>query len=112
MDPIINIRNPINILSQPKSSLDTNPLIPNKQDTFEIEQPISGETIARVPFHELNQNIAKSCTEFLDDILNKPEDIAWNNYIIISLQKDNRYPYIGIMLLVVSIFTFMLLYYK
>lgn len=103
---IANIQNPVNILQQPKSSIITNPLIPNKQTDIEIEyEPVKVQTM---PLQELHNNISNSCLGLLDDLLHKPSNVTWNTYIITSLQKDERYTYIAVLLILLALITFLL----
>lgn len=107
------------ILQQDKSSLvTTNPFIPNEQRTKEIES-IQEEanniiesayaqnktsSIQDQTLSQLNKNIAQSVVGFLDDLFNKPDDIPWKHYLPMIFQKDQRYTYLGVLLVFVSIF--------
>jgi len=115
---IVNITNPIPILQQERSQITTNPFIPNEQQTFELEQldtkanQIIEETynknktnsIANLNLRDISKNISSSFIGILDDIFNKPEDIKWIDYIFFIFQKDQRYAYIGIVLLMIAFY--------
>lgn len=102
MNNIINIRNPTNILQQPKSAIITNPLIPNTHSNIDIEYINNHKEKSAI--QQLHSNIASSCIGLLDDLLQKPSSTTWNEYIIVVLKKDDRYNYIGILILVVAFF--------
>jgi hypothetical protein len=113
---IVNITNPIPILQQERSQITTNPFIPNEQQTFELEQldtkanQIIEETynknktnsIANLNLRDISKNISSSFIGILDDLFNKPEDIKWIDYIFFIFQKDQRYAYIGIVLIIIA----------
>jgi hypothetical protein len=115
---IVNITNPIPILQQERSQITTNPFIPNEQQTFELEQldtkanQIIEETynknktnsIANLNLRDISKNISSSFIGILDDLFNKPEDIKWIDYIFFIFQKDQRYAYIGIVLLIIAFY--------
>ena len=115
---IVNITNPIPILQQERSQITTNPFIPNEQQTLELEQldtkanQIIEETynknktnsIANLNLRDISKNISSSFIGILDDIFNKPEDIKWIDYIFFIFQKDQRYAYIGIVLLMIAFY--------
>lgn len=52
----------------------------------------------------LHKNISISCVGIVDDALNKPKGIKWSEYIQIILQKNQRYTYIGFLLIFIAIF--------
>jgi len=115
---IVNITNPIPILQQERSQITTNPFIPNEQQTLELEQldtkanQIIEETynknktnsIANLNLRDISKNISSSFIGILDDLFNKPEDIKWIDYIFFIFQKDQRYAYIGIVLLMIAFY--------
>ena len=61
-------------------------------------------SISHLSISEINKNISKSCIDFMNDLLNKPNTIDWIEYIQISLRKNQRYTYIGILFMFISIF--------
>ena len=89
-----NIQNPVNILQQPKSQIITNPFIIPPQD---IQHPKSVQKTST--FTTFNQNISKSVIGILDDLLQKPKDISWFEYIPAILKKEQRYFYLGVLFL-------------
>jgi len=92
---IQDIKNPVNILEQPKSQMITNPYI-----TFTNHTPI----VPKYSQKNFHHNISASIIGVLDDLLNKPSDVPWNSYLVSTLRKDQRYFYVGILLVVLSIF--------
>lgn len=113
---IANLQNPMPILQQDKSSIVTNPFIPNEQREKEIAALESeANTIIASEYNnnktssvknqslaELNSNVAKSLTGLFDDLFTKPNDIPWRHYLPTILQKDQRYAYLGILCLVIA----------
>lgn len=112
------MNNPVPILQQEKSSITTNPFIPNDQKIKELEiidkeankiiedayNKNKTSSIANLSITDIVKNIADSIIGFLDDLFVKPEDINWPNYIFIILQKDQRYTYIGILFLIIAFY--------
>lgn len=116
---IANLIPPKPILQQQKSSLVvTNPFIPNEQKAQELEAvQKEANDIVRVAYQQnqtssiqnqslgqLNKNISQSVIGLLDDIFKKPDDIPWKHYLPMIIQKEQRYTYIGILLVFISIF--------
>lgn len=115
---IVNISNPVPILQQQRSNIVTNPFIPNDQKTIEIqeidkqankiieEQYNKNKTssIFNQSLDDLNKNISTSFIGFFDDLFIKPDEVSWYVYIQIILQKNSRYTYIGIILVLIAIY--------
>jgi hypothetical protein len=51
---------------------------------------------------DIHKNISSSCIGLLDDALNKPSDIMWIDYIQLILKKNQRYVYIGFLLIFIA----------
>lgn len=103
MIDIQDIKNPVNILQQPKSQMITNPYIqPNV--------PVTNHTpiVRKYSQKSFHHNISASIIGVLDDLLNKPSAVPWTSYLLSTLQKDQRYFYIGIFCLVLAIFLFLI----
>jgi hypothetical protein len=112
------MNNPIPILQQEKSSITTNPFIPNDQKIKELEiidkeankiiedayNKNKTSSIANLSITDIVKNIADSIIGLLDDLFTKPEDINWVDYILNILQKNQRYTYIGILLLIIAFY--------
>lgn len=110
----------IPILQQQRSSITTNPFIPNEQREFELEsiskdankivesEYLKNKTssIQNKTLQEINQNIANSVVGILDDLFKKPSETNWHIYIIEICTKEQRYAYIGILLIFISIILF------
>lgn len=115
---IVNITNPIPILQQERSQITTNPFIPNEQQTLELQQldkraneiieesynKNKTNSIANLNLRDISKNISSSFIGIFDDLFNKPEDIKWVDYIFLIFQKDQRYAYIGVVLLMISFY--------
>jgi hypothetical protein len=116
---IANLIPPQPILQQQKSSrLVTNPFIPNEQKEQELQvvqeeandiikvayQQNQTSSIQNQSLGQININISQSVIGFLDDCFNKPDDIPWKHYLPMITQKEQRYTYIGILLIFISIF--------
>lgn len=119
MSTIINLQNPQPILQQDRSNIVTNPFIPNAQKEKELET-INKEasdiiekeynknktsSILNQPIKDINKNIAESVIGILDDLFNKPDDTDWTSYIQTILQKDQRYAYIGILFILIAVYS-------
>jgi len=107
---ISNIQNPVNILQQESSKITTNPFIPNEQKIMELEviDRESNEIIKKaheknniynLSIKQINENISKSVIGFLDDLFIKPENNNWIEYLQIILLKEERYVYLGFLLI-------------
>lgn len=119
MSTILNLQNPQPILQQDRSNIVTNPFIPNDQKEKEL-QTINKEandiiereynknktsSILNQPIKDINKNIAGSVIGILDDLFNKPDDTEWTAYIQTILQKDQRYAYIGILFILIAVYS-------
>ena len=107
---IANIQNPVNILQQERSKITTNPFIPNEQKMMEfqtidresneiIKKAYEKNNIYNFSIKQINENISKSTIGFLDDLFIKPENNNWIEYIQIILLKEERYVYLGFLLI-------------
>jgi hypothetical protein len=108
--------NQLPILQQQPSKITTNSFIPQEQRVQELqvieeeanklveEAYLQNKTssIKYQSLDQINKNISSSVIGVIDDLLNKPHDIYWNVYILQIFQKDQRYAYIGILLVVIS----------
>ena len=106
------------ILQQQKSNIVTNPFISDQQKEIELidiqnnaNKIMSDQynrnitsSIHDLSLSDISKNLSKSCIGLLNDILNKPKDIHWFEYLQIILRKDQRYTYIGILLIIISLY--------
>lgn len=118
IDNIINITDPKPILKQIKSSLTTNPFIPNEQKIIELEEVeyssnkiIEDQMIKNKKIHifnqsltDINKNISKSVIGFFDDLFLKQKNTPIHIHLQTILKKDERYTYIGILFIVIAIY--------
>jgi len=116
-DKVINIQNPIPILSQPKSVITTNVLIPNKQqeieyivtDTIEKDKmdrennEIKSMGIKYTSFATIHNKISNSILGVLTELFVIPEDMTIFEHIINVFTKEQRYAYIGVFLVILSL---------
>ena len=123
-DKIVNIQNPVPILKQEKSSIITNPFIPNEQKQLEIQEldkranqimeiawaQSKTNSIANLSLNQINKNVSFSVIGFLDDLFLKPKDISWKDYLIEIIQKEQRYTYIGVLFILIAIYMLFLKY--
>lgn len=114
---VVNITNPVPILQQNKSSIITNPFIPNEQKEFEIEllnkeaseilekeyQEKQRDSIKNQTIEGIFKKMINSILGVLDDIFKKPEDINFFHHLLNILSKENRYAYIGVFLILMVI---------
>lgn len=112
------IKNPDPILLQQKSKITTNAFIPDKQKENELQDLQNNankimleyynknttSSIQNLNLSEINKNIANSVIGLMDDLLNKPNNTTWLSHIELSLKKDNRYTYIGIVFVIIAIY--------
>lgn len=116
---IANLSNPQPILQEPSSSsINTNPFIPNKQKEIElkvIEKEANNivqnaynsnktSSISNLTLKEINTNVSDSFIGFVDDLFVKPKDVPWKYYLPKILEKDQRYAYLGILLILISLY--------
>jgi hypothetical protein len=113
--------NQLQILQQEKSSITTNPFIPNEQRLLELEsietdanKIIENEylknktsSIKNKTLQEINQNISNSIIGIIDDLFKKPNETSWNIYVIEICTKEQRYAYIGVFLIMISILLYL-----
>lgn len=112
---IANIQNPVNILKQQSSKITTNPFISNEQKIKEFEiidkeaneiikKAYSKNDIYNFSISEINKRISKSVIGFLNDIFVKPEKYNWVEYLQLILLEEERYVYLGFLLIMFVIF--------
>lgn len=118
VNQIANISNTVPILQQERSSITTNPFIPNEQKTIELQQ-IQKESniiieeqynknkttsIFNLPIRTINDNISSSFIGFFNDLFVKPADMPWRIYIPMILERDQRYTYLGVLCIFIAIY--------
>lgn len=116
---ISGLANPTPILQQEKSTtLTTNPFITEEQRKRELQdiQDSANKlladaynknkttSIADLSLNEINKNMSSSIIGFFDDLFVKPVDITWKDYIPMILERDNRYTYIGVLLILIALY--------
>lgn len=108
---------PVPILQQQPSEITTNSFIPQEQRIKElsiieeqanklVEEAYFQNRNSSIRFQsidQINKNISGSVIGIIDDILRKPSEISWNTYIVYIFQKEQRYAYIGILLIFISV---------
>jgi hypothetical protein len=112
------VTNPQPILQQQASSrLSTNPFIPDEQKRKELDEiqknandiieeqynSYKTSSIRGLTLKQISTNISMSIIGFMDDVFKKPTGTPWTQYLPHIIQKDGRYTYFGIMLVVISI---------
>jgi len=112
---ISNLTQPVPILQQQKSVITTNPFIPDSIKVAELTsiQNNANEImkseykkntgVNQFSLTDLHKNITKSFMGVLNDSLNKDDESSWFEYIFIILGKDQRYVYIGILLIITAL---------
>lgn len=108
MSNIINLQNPVPILHQPKSSIITNTLIP-KNDTYEVSVS-KKEFKIKNKISEMNSNISNSILGVLLDFFDKKEDMTWIQHFKYIFLKEQRYKYIGLFLIIISLILYLINY--
>jgi hypothetical protein len=116
-----NTSTSVSVLQQEKSSITTNPFIPNEQRLLELEsietdankiiekEYLKNKTssIKNKTLQEINQNIGISVIGVIDDLFKKPPETTWNIYLIEICTKEQRYAYIGVLLIMISIILYL-----
>ena len=97
------VNSPVPILQQQKAQMTTNPFIRSVEQVNETET----EKIPSNP--KINSQLSISIIGFMDDCLNKPDDIEWKHYAPIILHKENRFTYIFILVLFIVLFVIMMI---
>jgi len=86
--------NPTNILSQTKSDITTNP--------FVKENPLP--EVINPKFSDINRGVSVAFLGILDDLFNKPDDSPWVSYLVLIVNKDQRYNYIAVLCFFIAIY--------
>jgi hypothetical protein len=119
---IVNLQNPMPILQQPKSSITTNTLIPNPQGEFDYEtldvkefdkmnkeyDAIKKNNIKYTSFATIHAKISESVIGIITECYDKPKNIGWVEHIKNTFTKDERYSFIGILFIVISIIIYII----
>lgn len=90
--------NPTNILSQVKSNITTNPYIQEIK-----EEPIKPTETKNI-ISNINKGLSITCIELLNDLLDKPEDIAWPHYLVTVFTIKDRANYLAVLILFIIFF--------
>jgi hypothetical protein len=114
------VDNPVPILQQQKSDITTNTFLEPGNKTYDIQSNqqlnnfgISKEEAVRQgptkpklnspSFNEINKKLSITIIDTLDDLLNKPDNINWKDYILRVFAKDDRYTYFSILLIIFAL---------
>jgi hypothetical protein len=106
------------VLQQSKSSIVTNSFIPNEQKQFELEEiqkqangiiednykQNQNSSIANMSLKYILQNMSNSVVGLIDDLFSKPDNVPWTHYLPDIIAKDQRYAFIGIILLIIALY--------
>jgi hypothetical protein len=87
------LSNPKPILQQTKSIITTNPFI----------VPTENEG-SKLTYTDTSKGVSKSFIGLLDDLLNKPDDTNWYDYLKMILTKDNRLNYLTVLLFFIALY--------
>ena len=115
-----SVNDSVKVLQSP-SNIKTTAFIPDNQkekEIIELTKDINNiivenynknitSSVQNLSLSEINKNISTSCIGILDDALNKPKHVTWGEYIQIILKKDQRYTYIGILLIFIAFYILM-----
>jgi hypothetical protein len=107
-----------NILQQEKSNIITNPFIPNEQREMELRRidyeankiierayrKNKSSSISYMSIKDINSNISSSTIGLIDDLVKKPKDTRWSDYLQEIIQKDQRYTYLGVLLIMIAVY--------
>lgn len=123
---IINITTPIPILQQNTSSINTNPFLMDnnkiniiKSDS-QTENDIENENqkerekeniyMTNLDIEYFFKDFSINIIDFLNDLLDKPNDDSWISYLVYILYKNNRYTYIGILSIIIALMIYIIEY--
>ncbi len=118
------LSNPTNILSQERSYITTNPFIPNEQKEKELSvlqdkaQSVVDDawnsnnksSIRNLTLDNILKNMAMAPINLFTDLFNKSENISWLDYIPLIIQRDQRYAYIGLLIIFITLFYILITY--
>ena len=74
------------------------------KDTSEETNSHESEKILNLSLRTVFENISDTFTGVLTDIFDKPEELSILDHLIKTFTKDDRLVYIGVMIVIVSIF--------
>jgi hypothetical protein len=94
-----DIKNPVNILQQPKSKMTTNTFVQPVQEVVVT----TDNKVPPTALQTFNTSFSTSVIGLLDDLLHKPSSIPWPRYLVTVLNKDNRTTHIGILFLALAL---------
>jgi hypothetical protein len=110
------------ILRQDKSQIITNPFIPNVQREKEILQiqrnansiveqankENNTTSIANTSLKDIHKNTILALSGGFNDMFNKPSEVTWIQHLLYIIIKDQRYAYIGIVLIITAIVVYLM----
>jgi hypothetical protein len=96
------IQNPMPILQQQKAELTTNPFI--KPARQEASRDIDASRDQEAPQIKINRQLSIHLIGFMDDLLDKPDDMEWHRHVKMCLHKDDRMLYLTILLVFIVLF--------
>jgi hypothetical protein len=94
------VQNPMPILQQQKAELTTNPFIKPTAQTRDLEAPRDQVKI--------NRQLSIHVIGFMEDLLDKPNDIEWHHHVKKCLHKEDRMLYMSILLIFIILFTILI----
>jgi hypothetical protein len=102
--------NPIAILQQQKAALTKNEFL-EKQNAPQ-EKSMESDVVRQEKHqydktnfnHSINKNLSITLIGFTDDLFNKPDEIHWKHYLPMILERDDRYVYLLILLVFITLF--------
>lgn len=94
---ILPFNSPINILQQTKAQITTNPFVKPIEDFQNKQESEEENDNKNMRFREINEKLSINFMGFLEDLVNKPDDKHWHEYLKIIIIKDDRSTYLGIL---------------
>lgn len=104
------------ILQQTRANMDTTGFIPNEQKKKELEElekdanelvkhvdKNSRSSIKDLTINQIIQNLSDSIIGLLNDLFLKPSETKWTTYLSEIFQKNDRYVYVGILMVVFAL---------
>ena len=98
------------------SEIENNSEIPFSEESKNIKTEEDGDILNLLKLNKfsisdlskVNLYLSVTIIDSLDDLLNKPEDVKWNEHINVVLRKKERLLYIGFLILIILLLIILL----
>jgi hypothetical protein len=99
-----------NLLATSETEIPNNTILIDPEMRINLLQQKANEEVKfkekneKLSFDKINNRLSNALLDILDDFYTKPDNINWFPYISQTLQKDDRFTYLGIFLLILALF--------